>query len=161
MNLRDRLLQAPEERRHVEAMPAWDTEAEPGRKVELREFSARDRIWWRSEFWEADLDEDNLQRKDDKGNSLIRPRDFWNLALVMLCLFDPQTGERIFGREDVQTVANAPASLFDKYFAPLVDLYPKALEINGLAAGAVEEAANFTSPTPNTEASSTSPETTA
>lgn len=159
MSFIDRFLKSPAERPEPVRIPAWDTPDEPERKIVIGEIGARDRLWWHRTFWELDVDEDGDPRQDDRGREIYRTRDFWSLALVMLCLRDATTDERLFSKDDVLTALDAPAALFDKYFMPLTEFYAQAAELNGMAAGATEEAANFTPATASSEGSSTSPET--
>lgn len=158
MGFIDRFLLPAAERGEAVRVPAWDTPAEPDRKVRIGDMSARDRLWWHRTFWVPAIDVAGEPEKDAKGNPQFRAQDFWTLALVMLCLRDVETNEKLFTPADIEIALNSPVAIFDKYFAPLVELYDQAWKASGLGPEAVEEAANFTATTASSAESSTSPE---
>lgn len=60
--------------------------------------------------------------------------------MVVRCTFDPETGERVFGDDDIAFINSRPANLVDKLAVP-------AMELSGMADDAVEDEAKKSSKT--------------
>lgn len=131
MSLRDQILAAQDLKREVVEVPEWLDHLDDPIKVEIREISAKGRIQWRGQAY------------DEEGNL---KEDVWAVSLLLACIFDPETGERIFKAEDLD-------ALNEKSDAALAKLLDKTLEINGLKAERSLETVNFSSETPSSVSS--------
>lgn len=157
MSLRDRLLQRREARKETLRVEAWEGPDGAEVWVEVREFSARDRILWRSRAWEVKRDADGQAEAGPDGEPLKTLTDDWALQLILLTTYDPETGQRLLSPEDAERLKDLPASEYDAVIEPLAGLLTAALDINGLTPRDKEDAADFTQAPGNSEPVSTSP----
>ncbi len=70
-------------------------------------------------------------------------------AALIACAFDPESGEQVFTKGDVEQVEGLPSVLLDDWAFP-------ALELNGLAPDAVRAAVGNSEATPSSSTSSSS-----
>lgn len=71
-------------------------------------------------------------------------------ALVVACSFDPETNERVFEAEDVETLLNLPP----EHKAVIDRILDAAIELNAFGKEASKDAANFSTTSPKSERSS-------
>lgn len=130
MGLREQILAAKDLKSQVVEVPEW------GVTVELREFSVAARLAWRDQAFEPS--------PDGEGNT---PKPGWDAALIVACLFDPETNAPIFGPDEIGLLQGKAAG-------PLGRLLDVALDINGLRAEASQDAEKNSAETSSAEPSS-------
>lgn len=118
MSLRERILSASDLKSQIVEIPEW------GCRVEIREMSARGRMQWRSRAY----------------SDGVLNEETWGVSLLLISLFDPETGSRIFETDDLVLLNEKN----DTVLGRLLDI---ALEINGLKAERSLETVNFSSET--------------
>lgn len=70
--------------------------------------------------------------------------------MVMLCSYDPETGDRVFADDDLEFINSRPANLVDKLAVP-------AMRLSGMNESSVEEAGKESSGTEASDSASSSP----
>lgn len=92
---------------------AWDVRVEKavvaGVDVELRAMSVGDKA--------------RLVNEASKDGTVLIEK--WNPLIVMLCAYDPETGERAFGEDDLEWLQSRPADL-------IADLAAKCSSISAM-----------------------------
>jgi hypothetical protein len=106
-----------------------------GDAIELREMSVAER---------RDL---IAATADEEGE---RDSAHFEAMVVIACAFDPETGEKVLGDADRDTLIELPASVLDEIALP-------ALTINGLAIDSDETALKNSATTPNVSTNTDSP----
>lgn len=120
MSLRDQILQA-EDRPWIDVpAPEWGLAA-----VRIISMSGADRDSWEAEAL--------IRRSQLEGTARLRNM---RAELVARCAVDPQSGERIFGEDDIEALGKKSAKVLDRLFAAATRLNSvsdediKALEKN-------------------------------
>jgi hypothetical protein len=131
MGIRDTILAAQDIEQRVVDVPEW------GVKLELRTPTVKERGELITKFM-----------RDEGTLDVVA----MNPLLVVMCAHDPETGERVFGPDDVDM-------LFDKSAAVMERLGEIALELSGLqnAAERMAEGKDDSTSTPNTDTPTSSP----
>lgn len=112
MSLRDRILAADDIGKATIHVDAWEVD------LEVRTMTAAER----SKMLNSAMDKDgNLDLQE------LYPR------ILIATVFDPETGEQVFGPDDVDTIQNKSASAVEA-------VAQKAMALSGLTADAVDEA---------------------
>lgn len=121
-SLRELILSYDDEVREPLVVPQWGN-----LKIEIRSMSGAER----SRF----LTETRKPGSDDADLNKFYP------MIVVLTAYDPETGERIFGDNDMEDL-NLKSS------GALELVASAALRLNGISAGSVDAAGNASSPSP-------------
>ncbi len=123
MSLRDKILGAEDRPFEDVPTPEWEKDGVP--VVRIITMSSDDRDEWEA----AAL----IARAREQGTNRLRGL---RAELVARCAVDPETGERIFGAEDVPELGKKSAKVLDRLFAAatrlnaVTDSDMKALEKN-------------------------------
>lgn len=123
MSLREKILAAEDRPFRDVPTPEWAGNGVPTARVIT--MAAADRDTWEAEAM--------LARTQLEGTARLRNM---RAALVVRCLVDPESGERIFSDQDVEPLGQKSAKVIDRLFAVATDLNAvtdedmKALEKN-------------------------------
>lgn len=123
MSLRDKILSA--EDRPFEDVPTPEWESVGVKEVRIITMASNDRDEWEA----AAL----IARAREQGTNRLRGL---RAELVVRCAVDPETGERIFQSEDVESLGKKSAKVLDRLFAvatklnAVTDADMRALEKN-------------------------------
>lgn len=126
MSIRDRILSADDIESEIVDVPQW------GVKIEVRSMDGRSRARMLSQ---ASLDNGSVNLES------VYP------DMVILCSFDPDTGERIFEPGDAD-------ALMSKAAGPIEQVAMAAMRVSGMAADSMDKAGNDSSSTEKGDSSS-------
>lgn len=117
-------------------------------KIEVRRLTVAMQGVWRT--FAADLSL-KLPEGDEFSAVIKAELSERNLAaLVVACSFDPETGERIFEGEDVETLLNLPP----EHKAVIDRILDAAIDLNAFGKEASKDAGNFSKTSPKSGRSS-------
>lgn len=134
MSLRDKILAAEDLERQVEEIPEW------GVTVEIRGLSGTDR-----DAYEAKA----IALKRGGTDVELRLQNYRSKLLVK-CLFDPESGERIFTERDVPELGKRSGVVIDR-------LFDIARELSGMGDEALEAARGNSGAAPSGASTTDSP----
>lgn len=126
MSLRDKILNADDITSEIIDIPAWEVQ------VEVRSMDGRSRTRLLK------------MASDAEGNidmEVVYPE------MILLCAFDPETGERIFKESDRDAVLSKSAG-------PVELLALAAMRVSGMSSDAMDEAGKDSSSTANDDSAS-------
>lgn len=126
MSLRDRIISTDDIVSEMVEIPAWDV------TVEVRSMSARARVRMMSRAAEND---------GELNMETLFPE------IVVLCSYDPDTGERIFNDDDV-------SMLLDKSAGPIELLATAAMRVSGMTSDSLDTAGKDSPSTESDDSSS-------
>lgn len=105
MSLRDQILETQDIQTKVVDVPEWDVE------IEIRGLTGKERSAWETDVYQV----------DNQGN-VQQNRAFYKEKFLVKCLYDPDSGEKIFTEEDVEALAEKDGTVISRLFNFAQDL---------------------------------------